>query len=94
MIDIADWDFNWQGTYAFQNPITLPGNTRINLTATFDNSATNPRNPNSPPKDVRWGEETTDEMCIAFLGVTSDLIGSSQPPTETNWLASDLPKAR
>ena len=26
----------------------------------------------SPPKAVSWGEATTDEMCIAFLGVTLD----------------------
>ena len=30
------------------------------------------RNPNDPPKPVSWGEATTDEMCIAFLGVTID----------------------
>jgi hypothetical protein len=27
----------------------------------------------APPKAVSWGEETTDEMCIAFLGVTIDI---------------------
>ncbi|MCA1582117.1 MAG: hypothetical protein LC796_12160 [Acidobacteria bacterium] len=26
----------------------------------------------NPPKDVRWGESTTDEMCIAFLWFTID----------------------
>jgi hypothetical protein len=43
-----------------------------------------PENPNHPPQDVRWGENTTDEMCIAFLGVTLDeenlaSAASSQP---------------
>jgi len=32
----------------------------------------NPRNPSTPPQDVGWGEETTDEMCVAFLRVTVD----------------------
>ena len=29
-------------------------------------------NPNSPPKDLHWGEQTTDEMCIGFLQMTFD----------------------
>jgi hypothetical protein len=29
-----------------------------------------PQNPNSPPKDVRWGEASTDEMCMALFGYT------------------------
>ncbi|HYM09877.1 MAG TPA: hypothetical protein VEU62_04050, partial [Bryobacterales bacterium] len=33
----------------------------------FDNSADNIRNPHDPPQPVRWGEQTTDEMCIAFI---------------------------
>lgn len=85
LIDIRDWDFNWQGTYTFAQPIDLPGSTRVNLRATFDNSASNSRNPNAPPKDVRWGEQTTDEMCIAFLGVTTDIAGASTDPAEQWW---------
>ena len=34
------------------------------LVAHFDNTDANPRNPNHPPKFVKWGEGTTDEMCI------------------------------
>jgi hypothetical protein len=69
LIWIKDWDFNWQGQYQFANPLLLPKGTRIELTATYDNSADNPKNPNSPPKDVHWGENTTDEMCIAFIQI-------------------------
>ena len=50
----------------------LPGGTRIDLEAVYDNSTANRRNPNAPPREVRWGEETTDEMCIAFVRVTVD----------------------
>ena len=38
-------------------------------TALEDNSAANPRNPSSPPVRVHWGEQTKDEMALAFLGV-------------------------
>ena len=42
------------------------------VVARYDNSENNPRNPNRPPRAVTWGEETTDEMCIAFVGYTAD----------------------
>ena len=41
--------------------------TILDVVAHYDNTAGNPRNPNSPPKVVRWGEATTDEMCIGFI---------------------------
>jgi hypothetical protein len=42
------------------------------MVATFDNSADNVRQPSHPPRAVRWGEGTADEMAIVFLGVTVD----------------------
>ena len=70
MVSVPDWDFNWQTTYYFKEPVKLPAGTWLNLVAHYDNSADNPRNPNNPPKQVTWGEETTDEMCIAFFFYT------------------------
>lgn len=72
LVWIDDWEFNWQETYVYREPLPLPRGTRIDLEAWYDNSADNPKNPNNPPKFVRWGEESTDEMCIAFLYVTRD----------------------
>ena len=72
LISISDWNFNWQATYFYKKPIAFPKGTRVVMTATYDNSSRNPRNPNSPPKMVSWGEQTTDEMCIAFLHYTLD----------------------
>ncbi|HEX9812463.1 MAG TPA: hypothetical protein VGA88_10310, partial [Burkholderiales bacterium] len=72
LIHINDWDFNWQGSYTFEKPLPLPGGTVIDVEAIYDNSADNPRQPNSPPKTVRWGKSTTDEMCIVFMRVTVD----------------------
>ena len=70
LVHVPDWDFNWQTTYTFLKPITLPAGTKIKMTARYDNSTANPRNPSNPPKRVTWGESTTDEMCIAFIGYT------------------------
>lgn len=67
LIWVKDWDFNWQGQYLYDKPIHLPSGTRIDMESYYDNSAENPRNPNSPPKLVRWGEQTTDEMAVVFL---------------------------
>ncbi|HEY3054047.1 MAG TPA: peroxiredoxin, partial [Thermoanaerobaculia bacterium] len=72
LINIDDWDFNWQGMYRYEDPIAIPAGTKLSLEAFYDNSSANWRNPNDPPKPVSWGEATTDEMCIAFLGFTVD----------------------
>jgi hypothetical protein len=72
LIKIDDWDFRWQNQYLFAQPIRLPKGTRIDLHARYDNSAANVRNPSDPPKRVTHGEQTTDEMCIAFLQLATD----------------------
>ncbi|GEM_PF-262510 len=74
LVNIEDWDFNWQGTYVYKNPIDLRTGGLLKLTTIFDNSSDNPRNPNNPPQTVRWGERTTDEMSIAFIGFTLDQL--------------------
>jgi hypothetical protein len=76
LIDIPDWDFNWQDSYYFKEPVKLPRGTKIDLEARYDNSAKNPRNPSSPPRLVTWGEQTTNEMCIAFLHFTTPNVGN------------------
>ncbi|MGP0068420.1 MAG: redoxin domain-containing protein [Isosphaeraceae bacterium] len=70
LIKIEDWDFNWQYSYFFEKPIDLPKGSVLNVVAHYNNSESNPHNPNKPPKLVKWGEATTDEMCVGFLAVT------------------------
>ncbi len=69
LLKISDWDFNWQEDYSFKNRVSLPKGTRLDATITYDNSATNPRNPTSPPKRVKWGPMSTDEMAAMTLYV-------------------------
>jgi len=71
IIHISNWDFRWQDQYQFANEIRLPKGTRLDLEATYDNSADNPNNPNDPPQRVRHGEQTTNEMCICFLQIAT-----------------------
>jgi mono/diheme cytochrome c family protein len=68
---IADWDFGWQDSYFFKTPFALPKGTRIDSEIVYDNSETNPRNPNSPSKRVKWGLGTLDEMGSMTLLVTT-----------------------
>jgi hypothetical protein len=69
LIWIKDWDFNWQGQYRYAEAVKLPKGTRVEMRYVYDNSNANPHNPSHPPKRVRFGEQTTDEMGFAFLQV-------------------------
>jgi hypothetical protein len=66
LIWIKDWDWNWQGEYLYTKPIALPPGTKIFQHFVYDNSAGNIHNPNSPPKEVKYGEQTGDEMSLVF----------------------------
>jgi peroxiredoxin len=72
LVWIKDWDYRWQDSYRYREPVALPEGTRLDMVAYFDNSEGNPLNPSSPPKRVRFGEQTTDEMCFAFIEFTFD----------------------
>jgi Flp pilus assembly protein TadD len=62
VMHIKDWDFRWQHVYRQQAPIPLPKGTRLSMEYTYDNSASNVRNPQLPPARVFWGQRSKDEM--------------------------------
>jgi hypothetical protein len=64
---ITDWDLDSQDQYRFARPVALPKGTVLTLAAYFDNSEGNPRNPNRPPRRVKYGVRTQDEMCACHL---------------------------
>ena len=69
LLSIDKWDFNWQLNYMLKEPKLIKRGSKIEIVAVFDNSEDNPSNPSSPPREVRWGEETTDEMMVLLLGL-------------------------
>jgi hypothetical protein len=71
LLHISDWDFAWQENYQFQDFVELPKGTKLKVRMTYDNSAENPRNPTLPPRRVRWGKESTDEMGSISLQVVA-----------------------
>ena len=81
LIAINDWDFNWQATYFYKEPIALPKGTKLEVYAVYDNSTSNPRQTSQPPKTVHYGEQTTDEMCFCFYGLTFDKENESGSKT-------------
>ena len=59
---IPDWDFNWQSDYRYETPLRIPAGSTLHMSYTYDNSSSNIRNPNDPPKRVRGGWTSYDEM--------------------------------
>jgi hypothetical protein len=66
LLSVPRYDFSWQTAYAFVEPKTLPKGTTLVWSFTWDNSRHNPANPD-PSKPVHWGEQTWQEMGIAWL---------------------------
>lgn len=77
LIHIRNWDPSWQGVFRYAEPIQLPRGTVISMRYTFDNSLDNPRNPNDPPKRVKAGNQSTDEMCHLWLQVIPETTDGS-----------------
>ncbi len=69
LMRIDDWDFAWQDEYRYAQPVRLPAGTVVAMRFVFDNSAGNPRNPSRPPRHVRFGPRSTDEMAELMLQV-------------------------
>jgi peroxiredoxin len=66
VLSVPAFDFAWQTYYVLKDPIELPKGSVIDCLAHFDNSDSNPYNPDST-KLVRWGEQTFEEMMIGYL---------------------------
>lgn len=65
ILNVPRYDFNWQSTYDFATPVTVPARAKLVCTAWYDNSSKNPFNPD-PRRTIRFGNMTTDEMMIGF----------------------------
>jgi peroxiredoxin len=69
LLDVPRYDFNWQNAYQLVEPKLLPSGTNILCTGHFDNSEDNLNNPD-PTKEVRWGDQTWDEMMLGSMVVS------------------------
>ena len=71
LLSVPKYDFAWQTYYTLKEPLAAPKGTRIDCLAHFDNSEKNKYNPD-PTKEVRWGDQTWEEMMIGWMSFTWD----------------------
>ncbi|MEX2142626.1 MAG: thiol-disulfide isomerase [Pirellulales bacterium] len=81
LLNVPDYDFEWQHRYVLAKPKVLPIGTTLRCTAVYDNSAANKRNPDATAL-VKAGERTEDEM---FLGIFE--FAQPLPQTRSSVLA-------
>jgi hypothetical protein len=65
-----NYNFDFQSTYLFKNPVHWALGDTLQTTCTWDNSESNPSQFNDPPKDVGFGEGTNEEMCFFLFYFT------------------------
>ncbi len=72
LVTVPRFDFYWQTQYALAEPQRLPAGSVVHMEATFDNSPESPYQHSNPPREVTFGEQTTDEMAVAVFFHTLD----------------------
>lgn len=73
LLSVPKYDFNWQTYYVPKQPIAIPKGTKIECSAHYDNSPANKYNPD-PTKEVKWGDQTWEEMMIGWLSYYYDNV--------------------
>ena len=63
LIQIDDWDFDWQRTYAFTEPKTISAGDTWRIECSWDNPT---------DEDIDWGDGTGDEMCLGTVLMSLD----------------------
>jgi hypothetical protein len=78
VLHVPKYNFDWQLDYELKKPLFLPKGTRLDCVAHFDNSTKNKFNPD-PAKDVRWGDQTWEEMMIGWYTTVRYLDPGAKP---------------
>jgi hypothetical protein len=68
---VPHYDFNWQLLYEFGPERPAPRGTRFDVAAVWDNSVNNRYNPD-PKSEVRWGDQSWEEMLLAWVTLQID----------------------
>jgi|GEM_PF-250450 len=76
LLSVPNYNFNWQHRYRFAKPVRVPAGTTLFCEAHYDNSIHNPANPD-PDKEVRWGDQSWEEMMIGFFQTVDALPAAS-----------------
>jgi hypothetical protein len=81
LLSVPRYDFNWQWIYYPEKPIEVPAGSRLDVAARWDNSASNPNNPD-PARAVEFAEGTDSEMLIGFFDYVTTEGGASKSAGE------------
>jgi hypothetical protein len=82
LLDVPQYDFNWQLRYQFAEPVIVPKGATLTFTVWYDNSTKNPANPD-PTKLVRWGPQTYDEMHLGYIEYLVEKANELEEPFST-----------
>ena len=66
LLDIPQWDFNWQGRYQYESPVRVAEGDTVRISCTWNKGT------GEEQKYTVWGEGTQDEMCLSALTVLPD----------------------
>jgi hypothetical protein len=55
VIDAPRWDFHWQQTYSYAQPVVIPGGAQVGLGCVYDSTGRD--------QTTHFGEGSGDEMC-------------------------------
>lgn len=66
IFSVPAYNYGWQPHYLLQTPVVLPAGSKVHVIGAFDNSISNPFNPD-PDKEVRFGVESWDEMFTGYI---------------------------
>ncbi|MET0274005.1 MAG: hypothetical protein ABW360_13550, partial [Phenylobacterium sp.] len=66
LLSLPRYDFNWQRSYTFAEPVKIPAGSRLIANYVYDNSKRNPSNPD-PSIKVTWGEQSHEEMLFTSV---------------------------
>jgi hypothetical protein len=83
LINLPRYDFNWQRTYDFAEPIKVPAGAKLVATYLYDNSVRNAANPD-PKKIVVWGDQSWEEMHYTsiYYQWTDERVGAEADATK------------
>jgi mono/diheme cytochrome c family protein len=66
LLTLPRYDFNWQRSYTFAEPVKIPAGSKLIANYVYDNSKRNPSNPD-PSIKVTWGEQSHEEMLFTSV---------------------------
>lgn len=88
LCDIPHWDFHWQDFYFFKHIQKLPVGATVHAKGRYNNTTSNPHNPNNPPQMVTAGLNTADEMFLVYFHFTLYQAGDENYDMEQLMTAS------